>query len=73
MAIVLAVGAFVWQESRKSLTCIAILLAFLAVDLFALRYYVTFVEPQRLVVRHIILETAKVTDYLLSNDQRLIC
>ncbi len=59
MAIVLAVGAFVWQESRKSLTCIAILLAFLAVDLFALRYYVTFVEPQRLVVRHIILETAK--------------
>ena len=61
ITIVLAVGAFMWQEARKSLTCIAILFAFFAIDLLALRYYITFVEPQELVVRHIRLETAKLS------------
>ncbi len=35
---------------------------FVAVDLFALRYYVTEVEPQRLVVHTIRLETPKLTE-----------
>jgi hypothetical protein len=33
--------------------------AFLGVDLFVLRYYVTYVEPERLVVHHVRLETPK--------------
>ena len=37
------------------------LYAFLAVDLFALRYYVTYVEPQRLEIRRVRLETPKLT------------
>lgn len=62
MAFMLAAGAFLWQEARKSMAGIAILFSFLAVDLFALRYYITFVEPQKLVVRHIRLETTKLTE-----------
>ena len=33
---------------------------FLAVDLFALRYYVTYIEPERLVLREVRIETPKI-------------
>lgn len=59
IASVLAVGAFLWQRARKNLAYVAVFFAFVAIDLFVLRYYITFVEPQRLVVRHIRLETGK--------------
>ena len=42
----------------------ACLLFFLAIDLFILRYYITYVEPQKLVVRHIIIESPKVSSIL---------
>lgn len=40
------------------------ILCFLALDLFALRYYMTTVEPQRLVVRHVRLESPKLSGSL---------
>jgi predicted MPP superfamily phosphohydrolase len=58
-AFLLAGGAVVWQEARRSLFFIAVLFAFFAIDLFALRYYITFVEPQELAVHHVLLETSK--------------
>ncbi|MFP4069203.1 MAG: metallophosphoesterase [Opitutales bacterium] len=46
---------------RKSSLALAGLVLFLAADLWALRYYVTRVEPERLVVRRVRLETPKLT------------
>ena len=51
--------AVTWTSSRRSLICVAGIYAFLGLDLFALRYYVTYVEPERLVIRHVRLETPK--------------
>jgi predicted MPP superfamily phosphohydrolase len=63
--LVLALGllmlAMCWHGVRKGLLWCAFLYAFIAVDLFALRYYVTSVEPQHLVVHQIRLETPKLT------------
>ncbi|NBB80374.1 MAG: hypothetical protein GVY36_13190 [Verrucomicrobia bacterium] len=51
--------AVTWTGSRKSLLWLGVVYAFLAVDLWALRYYVTYVEPERLVIRQVRLETPK--------------
>ena len=51
--------AVTWTNSRRSLMCVAAIYAFLGLDLFALRYYVTYVEPERLVLRQVRLETPK--------------
>ena len=51
--------AVTWTNSRRSLICVAGIYAFLGLDLFALRYYVTYVEPERLVLRKVRLETPK--------------
>ena len=50
---------FFLSRSRRALFAVAALYVFLAFDLFALRYYVTYVEPERLVVNLIRLETPK--------------
>ena len=60
-AVLMAGGAVVWQAARKSLSFISVVFVFFAVDLFAVRYYITFVEPQKLVVHTIRLKTAKLT------------
>lgn len=60
---VICVGlAITWRSSRRSLLWVGGIYAFLAVDLFALRYYVTYVEPERLVVHHVRIETPKLTE-----------
>jgi len=60
---VLCLGlAMTWASSRRSLIWVAGIYAFLGVDLFVLRYYVTYVEPERLVVRHVRLETPKLDE-----------
>lgn len=51
--------AVTWTRSRRSLIWLGVFYAFLAGDLVALRYYVTFVEPERLVIRRVELETPK--------------
>ena len=51
--------AVTWTSSRSSLMCVAAIYAFFGLDLFALRYYVTYVEPERLVLRQVRLETPK--------------
>ena len=51
--------AVTWTSSRRSLICVAGIYAFIGLDLFALRYYVTYVEPERLVLRQVRLETPK--------------
>lgn len=48
-----------WVSLRKPLLCFCGIYLFLAVDLFALRYYVTYIEPERLVLRKVRLETPK--------------
>ncbi|WP_162028942.1 MULTISPECIES: metallophosphoesterase [unclassified Lentimonas] len=60
-AAVFAGLAATWRGQRKGLVWIALLYAFVAVDLLGLRYYVTSVEPERLVVHHVRLETPKLT------------
>lgn len=56
----LALGlAVTWTRSRASLIWLGVFYAFLAADLLALRYYVTYVEPERLVIRQVRLETPK--------------
>lgn len=58
----LALGlAVTWTRSRTSLIRLGVFYAFLAVDLLALRYYVTQVEPERLLIRQVRLETPKLT------------
>jgi predicted MPP superfamily phosphohydrolase len=57
---VLCLGLAVIQVGvRRPLLGMAGVYAFLGGDLFALRYYVTYVEPERLVVRHVRIETPK--------------
>ncbi|MFU8848814.1 MAG: metallophosphoesterase [Opitutales bacterium] len=53
-----------WTGSRKALFCLCGIYCFLAMDLFALRYYVTYIEPQRLVLRQVRIETPKLTEPL---------
>ncbi len=64
LAVLLFISAPLLKKWRKNLLALSILCIFLAVDLFALRFYVTSVEPQRLHVRHVRLETAKLTEPL---------
>lgn len=59
LAAVFAGLGLLLSRSRRSLFGVAGLYSFLALDLFGLRYYVTYVEPQRLVVHTIRLETPK--------------
>lgn len=59
VALLCAGLAVTWRNSRRSLIWVAGIYAFLGADLFALRYYVTYVEPERLVVRRVRLETPK--------------
>ena len=61
VAAVFAGLAVTWRARRKGLVSVALLYAFFALDLLGLRYYVTSVEPQRLVVHHVRLETTKLT------------
>lgn len=51
--------AVTWTRSRRSLVGLGMVYAFLALDLLLLRYYVTHVEPERLVVHELRLETPK--------------
>ena len=53
--------AVFWVRARRRLLGFALLYVFFAVDLFVLRYYVTYVEPERLVLRTVRLETPKLT------------
>lgn len=60
---VLCLGlAVTWVGARRALLGMAGVYAFLGGDLFALRYYVTYVEPERLVVRHVRIETPKLDE-----------
>jgi len=61
IAVFFAALATTWRALRKGLIWIALLYVFVGVDLLGLRYYVTRVEPQRLVVHHVRLETPKLT------------
>jgi len=59
----LALGlAMTWRHSRRSLLWLAAIYAFIAIDLFLLRYYVTYIEPERLVVHSVRLETPKLSE-----------
>ena len=51
--------AITWRNSRRALIWTALIYAFLGLDLLMLRYYVTYVEPEQLVVRQVRLETPK--------------
>lgn len=53
--------AYLWASARRALLGLLGLYLFVAIDLFALRYYVTRVEPERLVVHTIRLETPKLS------------
>ena len=59
VALVCMALAVTWTNSRRSLLCVAGIYAFLGMDFFALRYYVTYVEPERLLVRQVRLQTPK--------------
>ncbi|MEC9228494.1 MAG: metallophosphoesterase, partial [Verrucomicrobiota bacterium] len=59
LAVLYIIFAFVWQNSRRTLFFVAGLYAFIGMDLFLLRYYVTHLEPERLLVRHVQLKTPK--------------
>ena len=50
-----------WKSVRKQFLTLAFVYAFLGFDVFALRYYVTYVEPEYLVVKNVRLETPKLT------------
>ncbi|MEN8843062.1 MAG: metallophosphoesterase [Lentimonas sp.] len=53
-----------WSRARRQLLMIAVLYGFLSFDILALRYYVTNIEPENLVVKHVRLETPKLTSPL---------
>ena len=53
--------AWIWRRQRSGLAWLGVLYAFVGLDLFALRYYITAVEPQRLVIQHVRLETPKLS------------
>ncbi|MFP4673145.1 MAG: metallophosphoesterase [Opitutales bacterium] len=59
LALVLAFLAAVLSVCRKALICWCIVYVFVAGDLFLLRYYVTSVEPERMVVRRVAFKTPK--------------
>lgn len=59
VALVFVGLALTWTNLRKALFCLSGIYLFLAADLFALRYYVTHVEPERLVLRKVRIETPK--------------
>jgi len=59
LATVCAIVAIFYKTVRKSLFCISLLYTFCAISLFGLRHYITNLEPQRLAVRTVRLETAK--------------
>lgn len=61
LALVFVGLALTWRNARRSLILAAVFYAFIGVDLFLLRYYVTFVEPERLVVHEVRIETPKVS------------
>ena len=61
MALLFAGLAWTWAGSRKVLLGFCAIHLFIAADLFALRYYVTYVEPHRMELRQIRLETPKLT------------
>lgn len=60
LAVFFAGLGLTWAGSRKALFTFCGIYIFLAVDLFALRYYVTYIEPQRLVLREVRIQTPKV-------------
>lgn len=64
LIILALVCCFLALRVAKIYSCSAYLLFFLAIDLFGLRYYITYIEPQKLVVKHIIIESPKVSDKL---------
>lgn len=59
VALLFAGLGMTWTSLRKQLFCFCGIYIFFAADLFALRYYVTHVEPQRLVLRTVRIETPK--------------
>ena len=60
---VLCLGlAITWTSSRRALIWMAAIYAFIGIDIFVLRYYVTYVEPERLVLRQVRLETPKLNE-----------
>ena len=59
IGVLLAGLGFVKARCRKVLFCFSGIYIFLAVDLLLLRYYVTYVEPQQLVLRQVRIETPK--------------
>ena len=61
ITMLVATLAFIWNAERRRLVWIGLLYGFAALDLLALRYYVTSIEPQRLVVHHVRLETPKLS------------
>lgn len=48
-----------WKHRRRAFFVVAGIYLFLGIDLFILRFYVTHVEPERLVLREVRLETPK--------------
>ncbi|MGJ8650019.1 MAG: metallophosphoesterase [Opitutaceae bacterium] len=61
VAVVFIGLAVTWRGLRRNLLWVAALYAFLGFDIFALRYYVTNIEPEHLVVKQVRLETPKLT------------
>ncbi|MGC6423846.1 MAG: metallophosphoesterase [Lentimonas sp.] len=51
--------AVTWASVRRPLVILSFIFAFLGADVFALRYYVTHVEPEHLVIKRVRLETPK--------------
>jgi hypothetical protein len=61
ITMLVATLAFIWNAERRRLVWIGLLYGFAALDLLAFRYYVTSIEPQRLLVHHVRLETPKLS------------
>ena len=62
LAALYIIFASFWPNSRRTLFFIAGLYAFIGVSLFLIRYYVTHIEPERLVVRQLQLKTPKLDE-----------
>ena len=61
-AILFFVFGTIFKKARKVAFFHTALWAFFAVDLFAVRYYVTSIEPERLIVREVQILTPKLTE-----------